>query len=141
MVQILASTTTRPNTLEGEALTREELREIQSLVRDVLCGTHLLRFVAELVLATHPDKSRTSDRTSRCVRYGASARAGQAIVLGAKARALLAGRPAVVREDIDACLLPALGHRVLLRVEAEAERITQADLLSDWADRAQRRSR
>ncbi|MFN7587498.1 MAG: AAA family ATPase [Planctomycetota bacterium] len=141
MVQILASTTTRPNTLEGEALTREELRELQSLVRDVLCGTHLLRFVAELVLATHPDKSRTSDRTSRFVRYGASARAGQAIVLGAKARALLAGRPAVVREDIDACLLPALGHRVLLRFEAEAERITQADLLSDWANQAERRSR
>lgn len=141
MVQILASTTTRPNTLEGEALTREELRELQSLVRDVLCGTHLLRFVAELVLATHPDKSRTSDRTSRFVRYGASARAGQAIVLGAKARALLAGRPAVVREDIDACLLPALGHRVLLRFEAEAERITQADLLSDWTNQAERRSR
>jgi len=141
MVQILASTTTRPNTLEGEALTREELRELQSLVRDVLCGTHLLRFVAELVLATHPDKSRTSDRTSRFVRYGASARAGQAIVLGAKARALLAGRPAVVREDIDACLLPAIGHRVLLRFEAEAERITQANLLSDWINDAERRSR
>ena len=141
MVQILASTTTRPNTLEGEALTREELRELQSLVRDVLCGTHLLRFVAELVLATHPDKLRTSDRTNRFVRYGASARAGQAIVLGAKARALLAGRPAVVREDIDACLLPALGHRVLLRFEAEAERITQADLLSDWTNEAERRSR
>lgn len=141
MVQILASTTTRPNTLEGEALTREELRELQTLVRDVLCGTHLLRFVAELVLATHPDKARTSDRTSRFVRYGASARAGQAIVLGAKARALLAGRPAVVREDIDACLLPALGHRVLLRFEAEAERITQADLLEDWTNEAERRSR
>lgn len=141
MVQILASTTTRPNTLEGEALTREELRELQTLVRDVLCGTHLLRFVAELVLATHPDKARTADRTSRFVRYGASARAGQAIVLGAKARALLAGRPAVVREDIDACLLPALGHRVLLRFEAEAERITQADLLSEWINEAERRSR
>lgn len=141
MVQILASTTTRPNTLEGEALTREELRELQALVRDVLCGTHLLRFVAELVLATHPDKARTSDRTSRFVRYGASARAGQAIVLGAKARALLAGRPAVVREDIDACLLPALGHRVLLRFEAEAERITQADLLADWTNESERRSR
>jgi MoxR-like ATPase len=141
MVQILASTTTRPNTLEGDVLTREELRELQALVRDVLCGTHLLRFVAELVLATHPDKARTPNRTSRFVRYGASARAGQAIVLGAKARALLAGRPAVVREDLDACLLPALGHRVLLRFEAEAERITQADLLSDWINDAERRSR
>ena len=141
MVQILAATTARPNALEGDVLAREEVRELQDLVREVLCGTHLLRFVAELVLATHPNQARTSERTNRFVRYGASARAGQAIVLGAKARALLAGRPAVVREDIDACLLPALGHRVLLRFEAEAERITQADLLSDWVNEAERRSR
>lgn len=141
MVRILASTTTQQSTPTGDVLTRDQMRDLQSLVREVLCGTHLLRFVAELVLATHPDRARTADRTSRFVRYGASARAGQAIVLGAKARALLAGRPAVVREDIDACLLPALGHRVQLRFEAEAERITPADLLVDWTNEAERRSR
>ena len=61
--------------------------------------------------------------------HGASARAGQAILLGAKARALLAGRPAVVQTDVDACLLPALRHRVLLGFEADAEQVTVADLL------------
>jgi len=141
MVKILASTTAGAIPAGDKVLAREDVCELQRLVRDVLCGTHLLRFVAELVLATHPEQDRATERTTRFVRYGASARAGQAIVLGAKARALLAGRPAVVREDIDACLLPALGHRVLLRFEAEAERVTQTDLLPDWINSAERRVR
>lgn len=141
MVKILAATTAGASPAGDKVLAREDVGELQKLVRDVLCGTHLLRFVAELVLATHPEQSGATERTTRFVRYGASARAGQAIVLGAKARALLAGRPAVVREDIDACLLPALGHRVLLRFEAEAERVTQSDLLPEWINSAERRVR
>jgi len=111
------------------------------LVREVLCGSHLTRFVAELVVATHPTNASNDEPTKRFVRYGASARAGQAILLGAKARALLAGRPAVVQEDIDACLLPALRHRVLLGFEADAEQIGVQDLLPDWQTRAQRMAR
>ena len=130
--------------LRGEelpvAVTAAELRELQALVREVLCGSHLVRFVAELLLATHPDASGEAE-TQRFVRFGASARAGQAIILGAKARALLDGRPAVAREDIDACLLPALGHRVLLGFEAEAERIEVASLLPRWIETAQQRAR
>jgi len=141
MVKILAATTAGASPAGDKVLAREDVCELQKLVRDVLCGTHLLRFVAELVLATHPELDGATERTTRFVRYGASARAGQAIVLGAKARALLAGRPAVVREDIDACLLPALGHRVLLRFEAEAERVTQSDLLPEWVNSAERRVR
>ena len=140
MVRILEATTTKPVAAVGPQLAANELRELQSLVRDVLCGSHLLRFVAELVIASHPDQQDADAQTRRFVRYGASARAGQAIVLGAKARALLAGRPAVVRADIDACALPALGHRVLLTFEADAERVRVADLLATWRTAAERRS-
>ncbi len=140
MVRILEATTTKPVAAVGPQLTANELRELQSLVRDVLCGSHLLRFVAELVIASHPDQQQADAQTRRFVRYGASARAGQAIVLGAKARALLAGRPAVVRADIDACALPALGHRVLLTFEADAERVRVADLLATWRTAAERRT-
>jgi MoxR-like ATPase len=140
MVQILAATTTRPVTAVTTQLQGQELHELQTFVREVLCGSHLLRFVAELILASHPDQPTADERTRRFVRYGASARAGQAIVLGAKARALLAGRPAVVRADIDACALPALGHRVLLTFEADAERVRVADLLPAWSAAAERRS-
>jgi MoxR-like ATPase len=140
MVQILAATTTRPVAAVTTQLQGQELHELQTFVREVLCGSHLLRFVAELILASHPDLPTADERTKRFVRYGASARAGQAIVLGAKARALLAGRPAVVRADIDACALPALGHRVLLTFEADAERVRVADMLAAWNSVAERRS-
>ncbi len=140
MVRILAATTTADASPAPTALDAADLVELQRLVRDVLCGSHLLRFVADVVLATHPDRAAAGERTRRFVRYGASARAGQAIVLGAKARALLAGRPAVVRADIDATLLPALAHRVLLNFEADAERVRVSDLLADWRTGAERRS-
>ncbi|HEB52472.1 MAG TPA: AAA family ATPase [bacterium] len=141
MARILAATTGAPQTAELARISAEELRELQRLVREVLCGSHLVRFVAELVVATHPTHPDSSEPTRRFVRYGASARAGQAILLGAKARALLAGRPAVAIEDIDACLLPALRHRVLLGFEADAEQVGVHDLLTEWRSRAERAAR
>ncbi|MBL8733840.1 MAG: AAA family ATPase [Planctomycetes bacterium] len=140
MVRILTATTGEPVAAGSTRLEASELLQLQQLVRSVLCGTHLVRFVAELLLATHPDRNGAADRTRRFVRYGASARAGQAIILGAKAKALLAGRPAVVKTDIEACLAPALGHRVLLGFEAEAERVSVAALLPEWRAAAERRS-
>ena len=136
MTQILEATTGDGSASAGLHLRAEELRELQALVRRVLCGTHLLRFVAALVMATHPGHG--DERTKRFVRFGASARGGQAIVLGAKARALLAGRPAVTMADIESCLLPSLAHRVLLGFEADAERLNVASLLQGWRDAAKR---
>ncbi|MBX3464363.1 MAG: AAA family ATPase [Planctomycetes bacterium] len=140
MAQILAATTGSAARGVEICLGADDLRELQGLVRRVLCGSHLLRFVAELVLATHPGHDPADERTRRFVRYGASARAGQAIVLGAKARALLAGRPAVTREDLDLCIPAALRHRVLLGFEADAERMTVEDLVPGWRAAAERRS-
>ncbi len=140
MTRILAATTAGSERELAPVIGATELRELQDIVRQVLCGTHLLRFVAELVLATHPD-SAGDEATKRYVRFGASARAGQAIVLGAKARALMDGRPSVSRADIDACLLPSLGHRVLLGFEADAERIDVLGLLPRWIEAAERKTR
>ena len=140
MVRILDTTTSQPMAELQPMLTATELLELQATVRQVLCGTHLLRFVAELVQATHP-VAGAGERTQRFVRYGASARAGQAIVLGAKARALLAGRAAVAQEDIEPCLLPALRHRIVLGFEAEAERVGAADLVAEWLHTARARSK
>ncbi|MEQ1631056.1 MAG: AAA family ATPase [Planctomycetota bacterium] len=141
MVRILAGTTSVATATSVVRLAVEDLLRLQNCVREVLCGNHLLQFTAELIAATHPDTEHTSDRTKRFVRYGASARAGQAIVLGAKARALLAGRAAVTREDLVACVLPALRHRVLLGYEAEVAGTAVADLLEDWMQAADRRVR
>ncbi len=138
MVRILTETTRATVEPETTRLATADLLRLQRLAREVLCGTHLIRFVAELVAQTHPRSPTAGDRTRRFVRYGASARAGQAIILGAKARALLAGRAAVVREDLEACLLPALRHRVLLGYEAEATEVGVADLLTEWRQAADR---
>lgn len=138
MTRILASTTGVTDEPAIMRVSAEELRQLQLLVREVLCGSHLMRFVAELIVATHPSHPNSSEPTKRFVRYGASARAGQAILLGAKARALLDGRPAVAQQDIDACLLPALRHRVLLGFEADAEQIGVDNLLTEWQTQAQR---
>ena len=136
MTRILGATTGNDEANVSMHLRADELHELQALVRRVLCGNHLLRFVAALVMATHPEHG--DDATKRFVRYGASARAGQAIVLGAKARALLARRPAVTMDDIEACALPALVHRVLLGFEADAERVQVATLLPSWRAAAKR---
>ncbi len=141
MVAILGSTTGPGGPTIEPILDAAAVTGLQALAREILCGEHLLRFVAELLHATHPDAPDASDRTRRLVRYGASARAGQAVVLGAKARALLAGRPAVVRDDLMPCLLPALRHRVVLSFEAEAEGTRVADLIDEWVATADRRSR
>jgi len=141
LAKILESTTGVTETTTSARVTAAELHQLQQLVRSVLCGSHLTQFVADLIVATHPTSAASKDATKRFVRYGASARAGQAILLGAKARALLAGRPAVVREDIDTCLLPALRHRVLLGFEADAEQVSVSDLLPEWQTRAERTTR
>jgi MoxR-like ATPase len=140
LARILALTTGTTEPPSISQISGQDLQQLQTLVRQVLCGTHLTRFIAELVAATHPSSSSNSASTKRFVRFGASARAGQAILLGAKARALLAGRPAVVQEDIDQCLLPALRHRVLLGFEADAEQIGVHDLLSEWSKDARNRA-
>jgi MoxR-like ATPase len=141
MVRILAGTTGPAAPTESVRLATADLLHLQRCVREVLCGTHLLRFTAALVAATHPTGPNAPERTKRFVRYGASARAGQAMILGAKARALFDGRAAVAREDIDACTLPALRHRVLLGYEAEASDVDVADLVADWQAAADRASR
>ncbi|MGE3173380.1 MAG: AAA family ATPase [Planctomycetota bacterium] len=140
MVRILAGTTGAEAPPAAAPLAAEDLGALQRSVREVLCGTHLLQFVAHLIAATHPQAEGADDRTRRYVRYGASARAGQAIVLGAKARALLDGRAAVTRADLGACALPSLRHRVLLGYEAEGAGLSVADLLEGWLTTADRRT-
>jgi len=135
LARILTQTTGTAEAAPTAQITAAELSQLQLLVREVLCGSHLVKFVADLIVATHPTGEGSTEATRRFVRYGASARAGQAILLGAKARALLAGRPAVVQEDLESCLLPALRHRVVLGFEADAEQVDVRDLLPEWQSR------
>jgi MoxR-like ATPase len=130
-VSILRATTGRDDVKIDAAVTARETLELQSLVRDVLVSDVLLQYVAELVRATRPKESNLPERVRKYVRWGAGPRAGQALVLGAKAWALLDGRMAVTPADVRRVALPVLRHRILPNFAAEAEGISSEDLVSD----------
>ena len=90
-----------------------------------------LAYAARLVRATRPDSPDAPDVVRRYVRWGAGPRAGQALVLGAKARALLDGRVAVTPEDLQRVAHPVLRHRVLPNFAAEAEGVSAERVVSE----------
>ena len=110
------------------ALDVHSLLRLQQLVRDIEIGEHLVRHATRLVRATRP-RETTVAAVKKHVGWGAGPRAGQALVLASKARALMQGRLAVTRDDVQAMLLPVLAHRVLRNFEAEADGVAMADIL------------
>ncbi len=105
--------------------------EMRQLAREVVVAGHVQRFALRLVLATHPDGEEASPMVTQYVRYGASPRGGQALILAAKVRALLDGRGGVAFDDIAAVAKDALRHRVLPNFEAEAEGISTDAVIDD----------
>ena len=101
----------------------------QRLVREVLVAKPVEEYIVRLVTSTRPHADDAP--VSRLLRYGASPRGAQAILMGAKVQALIDGRVNVSHEDVDRVMLPALNHRVILSFEAEAEKRTAADILAE----------
>jgi MoxR-like ATPase len=97
---------------------------MQRLARAVPIAPHVTAYAVALLAATHPDQPRAPQIVRDYVRYGGSPRGAQALVAGAKVRALLDGRFNVAVEDLRAVAMPALRHRVILNFEGEAEGIT-----------------
>ncbi len=118
---IVERTTGESEPQVGSILARDELLEVQRLVRQVPVASHVVDFAVSLVLATRPGSSEAPAVVNQYVRFGASPRAAQALILAAKARALLEGRYNAAIEDVVRCALPALRHRVLLAFEAQAD--------------------
>ncbi|ALK95335.1 ATPase AAA [Massilia sp. WF1] len=126
----MVGATTHAGLVDAEpAMTLEALLRLQQLVRDIEIGEPMLRYATRLVRATRPGDSPV-EAIRKHIGWGAGPRAGQALVLASKARALMHGRLAVTREDIGAMLLPVLAHRVLRNFEAEADGIAIADILA-----------
>ena len=121
-VEILSSTTgTRRPDIET-VLTGDDVLALQLLVRQVETSEAMLRYMAAIVRATRPDDSRM-DRVKQYVRWGAGPRAGQALVLCAKAHAMLDDRYSVTLPDIEAVAPSVLRHRLLLNFQAEADQV------------------
>jgi MoxR-like ATPase len=101
------------------------------LARDLPIARPVLSFAVRLITRTHPDTGDAPESTKKYVRYGASPRGLQALVLGAKIRAVLEGRFNVAYEDIRAVALPALRHRLILSFEADADGISADRVIAD----------
>ncbi|WP_267873776.1 AAA family ATPase [Massilia horti] len=127
-VAMVAATTHAGLADARAAMSVESLLRLQQLVRDIEIGERLVRYATRLVRATRPGES-TVQAVIKHIGWGAGPRAGQALVLASKARALMHGRLAVTREDIGAMLLPVLAHRVLRNFEAEADGVAIAEIL------------
>ncbi|HJP55401.1 MAG TPA: MoxR family ATPase [Gemmatimonadales bacterium] len=125
--QVLARTTGRMLPDVSPVVTAADILAAQALVREVRISEDLMRWVTRLVRATRPTDS-DSATVREWVRWGAGPRAGQALILGAKARAVLQGRFAVTLPDLRAVAQPVLRHRVLLNYRAEAEGISTDDI-------------
>ena len=130
-IAILRSTTGAASERLSTVLGAEELIALQRFVRDVAAADVVLRYAASLVRATRPDDERASDLVKRYVRWGAGPRAGQSLILGAKAHAMLAGRLVVSPNDVKRVALPVLRHRVLPNFAAEAEGIGVERIVDD----------
>ncbi len=128
-VEILARTTSVAAPDVETVLGAEDVLELQRLVREVDTNAALLRYVADVVRATRPSGG-SPDMVNEYLRWGAGPRAGQALVLCAKAHALLSGRYAVTLDDIRRVAHPALRHRLLLNFQAEADGISSDDIVT-----------
>jgi MoxR-like ATPase len=102
---------------------------LQALAREVHLNQRVLEWINRLVRASRPDAGAPAE-VRKWVRWGAGPRAGQALVLASKARALLHGRLAATRDDVHALAAPVLRHRLLLSFTAEAEQISTDDVVS-----------
>ena len=124
---ILENTTGKRSTKIEKVITGEQIVEAQKLVREVHISPELVRVVSETVRATRPDQTTVSD-VKEWVRWGAGPRAGQAMILTAKARALQNGNLSVTREDISRVAYPVLRHRILMNFRSEAEGVRSDDI-------------
>jgi MoxR-like ATPase len=127
-------TTAAPPSALREVLDGAGILQMRQWVREVPLAEVVKDYAVRLVLSTHPNSEANHDGASlarRFVRYGSSPRGLQSLILAAKARALLAGRPNVSFDDIRSMLLPSLRHRLILNLEADAEGIGAEKILNE----------
>ncbi|HEX6997392.1 MAG TPA: MoxR family ATPase [Gammaproteobacteria bacterium] len=129
-LEVVNRNTTRMELPEIKSCTTpEQILKFQWLVRQVPVAESVNRFAVDLVRATRPSDPRAPEVVRRYIQYGASVRATQFLTLAAKARALMAGRYHVTREDVAALALPVLRHRVLTNYFAESDRVEVDEVL------------
>ena len=130
-------TTAAPPSALREVLDASGILQMRQWVREVPLADVVKDYAVRLVLSTHPQQKQANGSgglAQRFVMYGSSPRGLQSLILAAKGRALLAGRPNVSFDDIRSLLLPSLRHRLILNLEADAEGVNAEKILSEVAE-------
>ncbi len=128
----IARQTIKPDPLTvSPVISGDELSQMMRIARGVPIASHLEERAVAMVLATHPESDLASDAVRQFVRYGASPRGLQALLIGAQVRALLEGRYNVAGEDLEAVAPSALRHRLILSFEGQAEGISPDEIIAE----------
>jgi len=128
-LKVVAATTTLQDVDLARAVTGREILEFQRLVRRVPVPEHVSRYAVSLVRASRPVTDGAPAFVREWIDWGASLRASQYLVLGAKARALLSGRFNASIEDIQALAYPVMRHRILTNFHAESQKVTKDEII------------
>ena len=127
--RIILETTSGHAPTVSPVMGREEVLRLQQVVRDAPVSPHVVAYAVRLVRATRPQEPQAPEFVRELVQWGAGPRAAQALVLGAKVRALLDSRLAPSTEDIRALALPALRHRIIPSFTAEADGVSSSTIV------------
>jgi MoxR-like ATPase len=133
-VRVVTQTTGGARPAPARILSGADILQFQDLVRQVVIAEEIARYTVRVVDSTRPGRSNTPEFIDKWVKWGAGLRASQALVRGAKARALMHGRYHVSVKDIQALAKPILRHRVMTNFYAESERITSDAIVDRLLD-------
>ena len=128
-IQVVSQTTTLRTVEFQKTISGPEILEFQRLVRKMPVAEEVMRYAVQLARTSRPGGANPPDFVKQYVNYGASLRASQFLILGAKARALIHGRYNVALEDIQTLAYPVFRHRILTNFHAESEGIRSEDII------------
>ncbi|PLX19011.1 MAG: AAA family ATPase [Candidatus Muiribacterium halophilum] len=131
-IDIVSNTTSAYDYMVKPVLTKEDILEIQKIIREVPASDEYIELDIDIVRATRPETGNSVAK--KWLSYGAGPRASQNIILAAKANAILSGRYAITREDISYCVAPVLKHRIISNFNAEAEGISKENIIKEILD-------
>jgi MoxR-like ATPase len=128
-IKVVSQTTTLRKVEFEKTISGPEIIEFQKLVRRMPVAEEVMRYAVQLARTSRPSGANPPDFVKQYVNYGASLRASQFLILGAKARALIHGRYNVALEDIQTLAYPVFRHRILTNFHAESEGIKSEDII------------
>ena len=129
-VEVVKNTTTNQDVTLSNMLTGEQILDYQKLIRKIPIADNVLEYAVNLAAKTRPDTDRATEQVKNYISWGAGPRASQYLVLGAKCHAAISGKYSPDIEDVRAIANYVLRHRIVRNYKAEAEGITENDIIS-----------